>query len=218
MQRGATAGRTQIVTPQGKRLTWDDDDRLWLLRAVEAEGAPRDLVAQVLVNRWAWLWDRLPGKFTRLSELVRAYAQPVNPAWYPEGRLYQQQAATLTGEQARVAAQRAAKRRDEHSARTRFSAHTMAAVDRALFGPLTLPPGALHFAAPSIARPDLQVLMPAPTPQSNVIYADPAGAGARYALAREDAQHTAPSAARGKLLAALGIGVGLGAALALRRK
>ena len=173
-----------ILTPRGYSLSWTEDDRLWLLRAVEAEGPPRSLVAQTLVNRWAWLWDTTPGRYLTLTDLVRAYAQPVNPAWFPEGKLFEQSLGKLPPEQRLAAAQRAERRRDVHATRTSFSPETVAAVDQALFGPLSLPMGALHFAAPSLARPELPILVPATSPGENAIYGDvlKGAARARYSL------------------------------------
>ncbi|HKY36512.1 MAG TPA: hypothetical protein VJN18_11270 [Polyangiaceae bacterium] len=219
----APAPATRIVTPRGKTLAWDDTDRLWLLRAIEAEGEPRDLVAQTLVNRWAWLWDETPGKYIKLVELVRAYAQPVNPAWYPDGKLFLGQLAKLPEAQRAQAVLRANARRDVHSTRTQFSPRTVVAVDTALRGPVSIPPGALHFAATSIDRPDLPVLVPAESDRHNVIYGEAGsrGARARYVVRSATAEPPPPAPSSSSTAAriaavvgivALGIGVGIGAA------
>lgn len=181
-----------IITPRGYNLAWTDDDRLWLLRAVEAEGAPRTLVAQTLVNRFAWLWDTTPGKYLTLTQLVQAYSQPVNPRWFPGGTLFEQSLGKLTPEQRPGAVTRAERRRDVHATRTTFSADTERAVDQALYGPITLPMGALHFAAPHVARPDLPVLVPSGSITENTIYGDvvPGAARARYTLSTS--QDTGP--------------------------
>lgn len=204
----------RIVTPKGKTIAWDDDDRLWLLRAVEAEGPPQDLVAQTLVNRWAWLWDTTPGRYTKLSELVRAYAQPVNPAWFPEGGLFKKQLEAAPPAQRPALMKQAERRRDVNATRTQFSPSTVTAVHQALYGPLTVPPGALHFAAPSLVRPDLPVLVPSEN-RSNVIYGESQGRGsrARYALTSGGT-----SSARTVLGIVALISLGLGAALLGGRK
>lgn len=201
-----------IVSPAGKKLAWDADDQLWLLRAVEAEGAPRDLVAQTLVNRWAWLSDTTPGRYFKLAELVRAYAQPVNPAWFESGGLFKKQFSAAAASAQPTLLQRAQQRERIHATRTQFSPDTKAAVHRALFGPLTLPYGALHFAAPSVKRDDLPVLVPAGT-GANVIYGESQGRAprARYSLQSEDGG-LSPGQRAVSIVAALFF-VGLGAAL-----
>jgi hypothetical protein len=108
-------------------------DRLWLLRAVQAEGEPRERVAEALVNLWA---VHMAGGGTRsLGEMVRAYAQPVNPRWFEAGDLYQAalEKATTDGERAVLAA--AARRRERvHATRNQFDARTLNAVSQALSG------------------------------------------------------------------------------------
>lgn len=212
------AQTTQIVTPQGRTIPWDADDRLWLLRAVEAEGEPRDLVAQTLVNRWAFLWDTTPGKYTRLLELVRAYAQPVNPAWFPDGKLYLQSIPKLEATGVQQAELRAQKRRDVYSTRTSFSPNTVTAVEQALRGPVTIPAGALHYAAPSV-QSQLPILVPAHDAQSNVIYGEAGGRGsrARYSLTVQGQAGPSPHARVAVSLVAL-LFFGLGLAQASRLK
>ena len=199
-----------LVTPRGYSLAWTDEDRLWLLRAVEAEGEPRPLVAQTLVNRFAWLWDTTPAKYLTLTELVRAYAQPVNPAWFPDGKAYLQTLPKLPEDQRAPALARAHARR-EHSARTRFSPGTVAAVDQALYGPITLPMGALHFAAPSVARPDLPVLVPSSSTSENTIYGDvsPGSARALYALSSPRGADNAPTRKAAVVVALFAFGLGV---------
>lgn len=102
-------------------------DVLWLRRAVEAEGAPRAGVARALVN--LFMLQRSRGSTQTLTQLVRAYAQPVNPAWFTNGAKYL--SATRTpAERARAEA-----RERVHSTRTTFSADTQSAVAAALKAP-----------------------------------------------------------------------------------
>jgi len=203
--------RPDVVTPRGQHLTWSDDDRLWLLRAIEAEGEPRALVAQVLVNRWAWLHDENAGKYPRLADLVRAYAQPVNPRWYPDGSLFLDSIAKMPESQRPSAMKRAAIRRDVHSERTTFSQATIDAVRAALFGPVSIPLGALHFAAPSVLRSDLPVLVPSADIRQNTIYGerDPRAARARYALALNGQTHANPATRNAlSIVAVFSFGIG----------
>lgn len=104
-----------------------DEDRLWLLRAVAAEGAPEADVASALVSRF--LARRERGWHGTLADHVRAYAQPVNPRWFPDGDL---QLAWHAKDPARYPMASAARRRDVHSARSVFAPKVVSAVDRAL--------------------------------------------------------------------------------------
>lgn len=200
-----------IITPRGYSLSWDDDDRLWLLRAVEAEGEPRPLIAQTLVNRWAWSWDTMPAKYLKLSELVRAYSQAVNPLWYTDGKLFLASLAKLPADLRDDAYARAMRRQTEHSIRNRFTPETVAAVDQALYGPLTLPMGALHFAAPSVARPDLPVLVPSSSAQENTIYGDVlhGAARARYSLSSPRGATHAPTRKAAVIVALIAFALGV---------
>lgn len=92
-----------VVTPE---------DELWLLRAVQAEGPNYEMVARALVNLFAL--GRSLGSTRTLADLVRAYAQPVNPKWAAQGT------------QAQVA------RRAAAAARVVFSPEVTRAVERAL--------------------------------------------------------------------------------------
>lgn len=172
----------QLATPNGRPLQFTPEDVLWLSRAVEAEGEPRDLVAQTLVNRWAWLTDTQPGRYARLADLVRAYAQPVNPAWYPDGAKHLASVQTHP-EQSGDLERRAQLRRDVLSTRVSFSPATQAAVRQALYGPITLPAGALHYAAATIVRPDLPLLL-AGAPGRNAFWGESnnRGIGALYSF------------------------------------
>lgn len=115
---------------QGKQYEPTAEDRLWLLRAVQAEGAPHAEVAKALVNLFAYLRAQKSYKGT-LADLVRAYAQPVNPRWMQGGDLYE--AAYAKAEpSARAAMKLAHDRRKKASTRTVFDKHVMVAVERAL--------------------------------------------------------------------------------------
>jgi hypothetical protein len=58
-------------------------DKLVLTRAVAREGKPYDAVTWALIQRFAWLYPS--GAFETLADLVEAYAQPINPKWFPSG-------------------------------------------------------------------------------------------------------------------------------------
>jgi hypothetical protein len=207
----STQHRLSIVTPRGRQVPWTDEDRLWLLRAVEAEGEPHVLVAQTLVNRFAWMFDEQPARFLTLTDLVRSYAQPVNPRWFPDGGAFKASLQKLPSNTHAAALERAEKRRDVHSTRSTFSQSTIDAVRAALFGPVQIPEGALNFAAPSQAAP-YPVLVPSTDPATNVIYGENGrGARARYSLTRASVG-ISPATRKAVTIVAL-LSFGLGAAL-----
>ena len=131
------------------------------MRAVEREGQPRPLVAQTLVNRFAWLHSR--GHYPTLESFVRAYAQPVNPRWYPAGDLHQAAVNKIRNrtditpavktEQIAELERRATNRRDVFAVSSHFAPAVIEAVDQALErGPLDIGPGTVHYAAARIRR------------------------------------------------------------------
>lgn len=78
-----------------------DDDWLWLMRAVAAEGPVSLDVARALVNLWAR--NRARGSSQTLAGLVRSYAQPVNPEWADGGSHDEQPGMVDAAEQRRTA-------------------------------------------------------------------------------------------------------------------
>jgi hypothetical protein len=127
-----------------RRYEVTDEDRLWLLRAVEAEGPIEQQVAQTLVNCFAYLHSRKPKSCPTLTWLIRNYAQPLNPRWYPDGDLFAKWHArdprkyTLLQAQGRLAKSR----------KTAFLAGTRVAVDGALTaGPVDIPANCTDYAA-----------------------------------------------------------------------
>ncbi len=150
-----------VILPSGVSYEPTASDRLWLLRAVQREGQPRRRVAQTLVNRFAWLYPK--GHYSTLASFVRAYAQPVNPRWYPDGDLHaaavnrvrnhRDLSASDKAESIGVLQAHAVRRRDVIATETHFDKEVFEAVDRALQkGPIDIAPGTVHFAAPSIRR------------------------------------------------------------------
>lgn len=159
---------SHVISAGGRRLPIYPFDWVWLARAVQAEGEPRDLVAQTLVNRWTWFRDQGQIQFPTLTALVRAYAQPVNPAWMPGGHLHEAVLRETADPVARAQLhERARVRRDVHAKRTTFDADTHAAVAQALAtGPITIPQGAVHYSASASKLP---VLVPG-GPGKNTIF------------------------------------------------
>ena len=135
-----------IFSPLGKPLNVSTEDALWLARAVEGEGAPESRVAQTLVNRWAWLMDEQPQTYPHLADLVQAYSQAVNPRWLGDGDLHIKYINEHPKDFAREFA--ASQRRAENRARNSFTPTTRLAVATALYGPVYIEPGTVHFGEP----------------------------------------------------------------------
>lgn len=119
---------------QGGQYQVTAEDRMWLLRAVAAEGPPQLQVARALVNGFAWA--RSTGKWKgSLMGWVRAYAQPVNSRWYTSGDLFKAQLAAAAPADRAELTRRAYKRESELSTRTSFPAVVEGAVNEALSSP-----------------------------------------------------------------------------------
>lgn len=205
-------GGGQIVTSRGHVLPWTADDAIWLRRAVEREGEPREWVAQTLVNRWALLKDRGVADYPTLGSFVRAYAQVVNPRWFPGGDLHRAALAEHAprGEAHRAdMIARAERRRDVHSTRKIFQPATEAAVARALQGAITLPPGVTEYAADSASARRRHGAPTYAQPGENAFWAP--HPGALYSIAPNHPTHPAGRALRtGGVHAAFGVVVLLG--------
>lgn len=118
-------------------------DKLWLLRAVQCEGRVERQVAQTLVNLFALLYSRKAAP--SLTELVRSYAQPVNPEWFPEGKMFLRWHAINPSVYKLADATR---REKLHSTRLVFRSDVMEAVDRALaLGPKDIQSNCTDYAA-----------------------------------------------------------------------
>ncbi len=163
---------TRIAAPEGEHpYDVTSDDVLWMRRAVQAEGEPRELVAQTLVN--GFMLARSRGYSGSLTSFVRAYAQPVNPRWYASGDLHAQsmaKATTQKGRDERTA--RARSRELVHSIRNEFSDDTLAAVESA-FKSAPKFPHATDYAAPDVVRNPPWVPLTAPIRGVNRLWAKP---------------------------------------------
>lgn len=133
------------------------EDFLELARAVEFEGPPQDCVAWTLLQRFAFLYPL----YKSLAVFIRAYAQPINPAWFPNGPLHQKWAASLRSKGNAAAADKevkAAQKRVVNASRSleslsRKTHDTLAHVFTA--GAATPVPGSTHYRAPTIATSDI---------------------------------------------------------------
>jgi hypothetical protein len=140
-------------------------DVLWLRRAVEAEGKPRALVARALVN--LHMLQRARGASQSLAASVRAYAQPVNARWFPDGDLFRAKVRTA------AELERARTRETVHATRTSFSAETVRAVDDALRSGCAS--DVTDYAASNVDASGKYVARSAPAPGENRFWTRAAG-------------------------------------------
>lgn len=145
-------------------------DVLWLARAVQAEGEPRYIVAATLVNGFMYARSAR-GYRGSLAEWVRAYAQPVNPRWFPDGDLFRE-AVRKHPEDAEKLLQIAKRRELELSTRTTFDPHTREAVERALQHAPALA-NATDYAASWVVREPPWQPLTGPSPGRNRFWARP---------------------------------------------
>jgi hypothetical protein len=152
------------------------EDKLWLHRAVDAEGEPRGQVAETLINGFMWARSELDYPKS-LTAWIRSYAQPVNPRWFPHGDLFQHQYDRAKDDDERAELMRRAIVREEvHSRRLAFGSKTRLAVQHALTHAPVLP-GATDYAAPSLVRPSPWVALTEPTPGRNRFWTRPGAIG-----------------------------------------
>lgn len=135
----------QIYTSGTEPYRVQEEDVLWLLRAVEAEGPLETEVAATLIN--GFCFTRSKGQYSRLVDFVRAYAQPVNPRWYVSGDLFLKSLGKLRPAEQERAYASALRRERVHSTRFQFSKVTERAVVAALSGLVAIPPNATDYAA-----------------------------------------------------------------------
>lgn len=142
---------TTVLRAEGARpYAVTAGDRLWLSRAVQAEGPPETHVAQALVN--GFMLSRSRGYTKSLGEYVRAYAQPVNPRWFKGGDKYLESMDDADTDEERTLRERKAYVREHvHSVRMAFSPVVRVAVERALAMPPEMP-RATDYAAHYVVR------------------------------------------------------------------
>lgn len=78
---------------RGRTYTYrmTDEDTLVLAQAIAHEGRPRDGVVWCLIQRFCWLFPI----YRTLSRFLRAYVQPINPKWFPGGKLHRRELARI---------------------------------------------------------------------------------------------------------------------------
>ena len=140
-------GSSSMLVWRGGSYRVTPSDRLWLLRAVQAESNKPDdrrRVAQTLLNRFVFLKSRGSTAYPTLTKFVRAYAQPINPLWESKStskcRLNPRYCTDAM----------LAKRRSSRN-QTQFSDSTVFAVNEALSRGMTkVHKSSVHYAAPGI--------------------------------------------------------------------
>lgn len=167
-----TASNRTIRYPGGS-YTLDDEDLLWLRRALTGEvlkepDAPR--IAEVLLNRYAYLRSVGNTAYPTFARFVRAYAQPINPIWMDVN-------AAGCKRSPNRCTPALLKKRWEHATRTSFPAWVDDAIERALTrGPADIPRNATHYAGYNVSSNMIQ-LTPH-TPGYNTLWTE--GAQARW--------------------------------------
>jgi hypothetical protein len=134
------------------RYILTNEDYLTLLRAVEFEGEPRDGVAWTLLQRFAFLYPQ----FRSFTDFIRAYAQPINPLWFPNGVKHVDWVRTLVSKGKTAEAEdekRRAAKRVQYAATPleKISSTTKDVVDTVFNLGVSPVPGAVHYRAPTIA-------------------------------------------------------------------
>ena len=134
-----------------------DRDYVTLARAVELEGPPEDAVAWTLLQRFAYLYPR----YASVAQFVEAYAQPINPGWFPGGAMHLGYVQNLQDagklREAELENQRAARR----VANARMPLHAIRTdilqIIEALFasGTDSPYPGSVHYCAPTLHTRDV---------------------------------------------------------------
>lgn len=124
-----------------------DSDIVWLAKALWREGAPRAAVGYTLLQRFAALYP----KYGTLTKFIRAYCQPLNPAWFPNGQRSKRKVARLKKAGRHI---EASKEIDRAKKRIVYSQTTWEEIpqqyrdftERLLMGAVTNPvPTAIHF-------------------------------------------------------------------------
>jgi hypothetical protein len=164
------AGESGVMQPsQLNAYAITPNDLLWLSRAVEHEGAPQTDVARTLVNLFTLVWSRRPGNGKTLGALIRKYASPVNPDWFPNGFRHIKYAQGLTGAALKEENAAALRRQNVYSVQTVFSPSTLAAVKTATDDGSSWNEDWTDYAAPDRVNTSY-IRRTEPTPKQNTFY------------------------------------------------
>lgn len=161
----------QLATPQTRPIIrWSyggqdysyavtPEDSLWWARAIWREGAPQIAVGHALLQRFAYLYST-NAPYKTLTSFLRAYCQPINPEWFPGGKLSTAKITRLTkaGDSAGAAAERAKAQQRLVYSQTPLSqipTRYREIAEQILAGATSSPiPGAMHFTSSFAARSD----------------------------------------------------------------
>jgi hypothetical protein len=136
------ARATVIITP---------GEWLWFARSLNHEGAPMEGNAWTMLQRFAFMYPR----FKKFGDFVRAFSQPVNPKFYPDGSKHLEWMAAATTDERRADLTRRAERRLRFAREgwSDISPRVKITLAKILAGELPSPvPGAIDFAA--VADPE----------------------------------------------------------------
>lgn len=141
--------RVLIIQKSGKehRYVVTDADYLDLARALDREGPPKLGVAWTLVQRFAMLYPL----YSSFSTFVKAYAQPINPDWFAQGKRHLKEVQRLNGDLKAVARenQQAALREQWSKVPlSKITTDTKQVINSIFAGTPSPIPAATHYAAP----------------------------------------------------------------------
>lgn len=149
-----------VTRRNNKPVTYSvtDDDFLTLARAVEFEGPPQNIVAWTLLQRFGFLYPIYP----TLAQFVKAYAQPINPQWFPDGTAHKNWLAKLRAANRTAEADREildATKRVTMAATpaAKISKRTYQVLAAVFAGGESPCPGSVHYRAPTVRTKDIAV-------------------------------------------------------------
>lgn len=131
-----------------------ENDVIWFARALWREGAPRAAVGYTLLQRFAALYP----KYSTLTQFIRAYAQPLNPAWFPTGQRHKRKIARLKKDNRHIEASKEIERAKKrvtysHTPWSEIPEQYRNLTERLLTGAVPNPtPTAIHFCASQAKR------------------------------------------------------------------
>jgi len=157
MQENQPGSRVLVFQKSGReqRYVLTDADYLDLARALEREGPPKLGVAWTLIQRFGMLYPL----YSSFSTFVRAYAQPINPDWFPTGKRHLQAIEQMKGDLKAIAFEnQQAQLRKQWAAvpLSQIGSDTRHVIDSIFSGQAPSPiPASSHYAAP-ITRKDVE--------------------------------------------------------------
>lgn len=149
MQESKPGNRVLVIHKSGRehRYVLTDLDYLDLARALDREGPPKLGVAWTLIQRFGMLYPL----YASFSTFVRAYAQPINPDWFSNGKRHLAEVKRLNGDLKAVAKENEQAQLREQWAKvplSKITADTKQVIESIFTGTASPIPSSTHYAAP----------------------------------------------------------------------